>query len=235
MHIHFIIHEAFEGPGAIRQWALKRQYNCTYTHLYAGDALPQHCNDFDMLIVMGGPQSPDMSRQECPHFNSGAEQQLIKMAVDSGKIVLGVCLGAQMISNALGATTTASPFKEIGLYPVTLTEAGKKDALFTDFPEVFDCGHWHGDMPGLTKDAVVLAHSEACPRQIIRFAPKVYAFQCHFEFTPDDIDAMITNCAKELEEEKDAAFVQSVAQLRANDYSGANALLFKLLDQLVKR
>ncbi|MCG8582359.1 MAG: gamma-glutamyl-gamma-aminobutyrate hydrolase family protein [Bacteroidales bacterium] len=234
MRIHFIIHEAFEGPGAVRHWAEKHQYTCTYTHLFAGDKLPVHCHDFDMLVIMGGPQSPDMSQEECPYFNSEAEQQFIRLAVDSEKTVLGICLGAQMISNAMGGRTTASPNKEIGLYPVTLTEAGKKDALFADFPEVFDCGHWHGDMPGLTDAAVVIAQSEACPRQIIRFAPKVYAFQCHFEFTPDDIEAMITNCADELESEKEKPFVQSAAQLRANDYSNTNDSLYKILDGLVE-
>jgi GMP synthase (glutamine-hydrolysing) len=139
-----------------------------------------------------------------------------------------------MISNALGGTTVASPQKEIGLYPVSLTEAGKKDALFSGFPDSFACGHWHGDMPGLTDDAVIIAQSEGCPHQIIRFAPMVYAVQCHFEFTPEAIQQMIDNSTKELEAEKGKPFVQSAAQLRANDYSGANQLLYRFLNGLVK-
>lgn len=234
MNIHIIIHEAFEGPGAIQYWIDKHHYTCSSTHLYAGDKLPKNSADFDMLIIMGGPQSPDMSKDECPYFDSEAEQFLIKDAVASDKIVLGICLGAQMISNALGGITVASPEKEIGLFPVTLTKLGRDDKLFANFPMTFDCGHWHGDMPGLTEEATIIAQSEGCPRQIIRFAPKVYAFQCHFEFTSEAINDMITNCADELEAERGKPLVQSAEQLRANDYSAANALLFRFLNELVK-
>ncbi|MCU4158090.1 gamma-glutamyl-gamma-aminobutyrate hydrolase family protein [Carboxylicivirga sp. A043] len=234
MIIHFIIHEAFEGPGAIQNWVETNKHTCTYTRVYNGDKLPNSSNGFEMLVVMGGPQSPATTMEECAYFDSRAEQQLIRQAVEAGKKVLGVCLGAQLLSNAMGGTTVASPKKEIGLYAVTLTEAGQKDELFDCFPETFACGHWHGDMPGLTDESVVIAQSEGCPRQIIRFAPKVYAFQCHFEFTPDAIEAMITNCSDELELEKGKPFVQTAEQLQANDYSDTNQLLYRFLDGLVK-
>ncbi|MCT4587474.1 MAG: gamma-glutamyl-gamma-aminobutyrate hydrolase family protein [Carboxylicivirga sp.] len=235
MHIHIIMHEAFESPGAILQWIESRGINHSYSRLYEGDKLPVNADSFDVLLVMGGPQSPDTTLEECPYFDSEAEQKLIRTSVNKGKIVLGICLGAQMISNALGGQTQASPEKEIGLFEIKLTDEGKKDAFLTHLPNHFKCGHWHGDMPGLTNDAVVLAHSEGCPRQIIRFAPKVYAFQCHFEFTPSTIEDMIKNSLEELEREKDKPFVQAPAQLRTNDYSIANQLLFEFLDRLVKQ
>ncbi|WP_289054642.1 glutamine amidotransferase-related protein [Carboxylicivirga marina] len=234
MHIHIIMHEAFEGPGAFLSWIEKHQHSSSYTRLYLGDSLPKTCSHFDLLLIMGGPQSPSTTSDECSYFNSEAEQQLIRLAVENNKLVLGVCLGSQLISNAMGGTTIASPNKEIGLFPVTLTEAGKNDPLFADFPETFACGHWHGDMPGLTDEAVIIAQSTACPRQIIRFAPNVYAFQCHFEFNPSTISAMIENCHSELEQEKGKPFVQSIEQLRTNGYSMANKLLYKFLDGFVK-
>lgn len=234
MNIQIIIHESFEGPGAIQYWIDKHKYSCSYTRLYEGDKLPNSSEVFDMLVIMGGPQSPGTSKEECHYFDSMAEQYLIKDAVEKGKIVLGICLGAQLISNALGGITVASTQKEIGLHPVTLTDSGRDDRLFTDFPETFDCGHWHSDMPGLTEEATIIAQSDGCPRQIIRFAQKVYAFQCHFEFTPNAINDMIANCADELEKEKDKPFVQSAEQLIINDYGISNKLLFSFLDRLVE-
>ena len=235
MHIHIIMHEAFESPGAILQWIESRGINHSYSRLYEGDKLPVNADSFDVLLVMGGPQSPDTTLEECPYFDSKAEQKLIRTSINKGKIVLGICLGAQMISNALGGQTQASPEKEIGLFEIKLTDEGKKDALLAHLPNHFKCGHWHGDMPGLTNDAVVLAYSEGCPRQIIHFATEVYAFQCHFEFTPSAIEDMIKNSLEELEREKDKPFVQAPSQLRTNDYSIANQLLFKFLDRLVKQ
>lgn len=233
MRIHIIMHEAFESPGAIASWINKNKYTSTYSRVYKGDTLPLNANGFDMLLVMGGPQSPYTSIEECAHFDTKAEQKLIKEAVDNEKIVLGICLGAQLISNALGGKTVSSPHKEIGLFPVSLTEQGQNDELFAHFPPSFKCGHWHGDMPGLTDNAVIIAKSEGCPRQIIKFAPKAYAFQCHLEFNDVAINDMILNCHSELEKEKTKPFVETAEQLKANDYGHSNELLFGFLDKLV--
>lgn len=234
MHIHIIQHEAFETPGAIADWIETNRIKKSSTKLYSGETLPSVI-DFDMLIIMGGPQSPYTTMEECAHFDSLAEQAFIRQVIVNNKLVLGICLGAQMISNSLGGLTTKSPEKEIGLFPVSLTDAGRNDELLADFPDSFNCGHWHGDMAGLTDESIVLAQSEGCPRQIIRFTPKVYAIQCHLEFTPSAINDMITNCAVELENEQNRRFVQSAEQLRNNDYSSTNALLFRFLDRFITK
>jgi GMP synthase (glutamine-hydrolysing) len=116
------------------------------------------------------------------------------------------------------------------VFDVTLTEAGKKDPVFKTFPETFPVGHWHGDMPGLTPAAEVLATSAGCPRQIVRYSPRVYGFQCHFEFTPNAIEGMIQSCGYELETHKNLPYIQTAHQLRDNDYTGMNELLYKFLD-----
>jgi GMP synthase (glutamine-hydrolysing) len=77
-----------------------------------------------------------------------------------------------MIGEALGASYEHSPNREIGVFPITLTEEGKNDTIVGKFPGTFPVGHWHGDMPGLTPNAAVLATSEGCPRQIVRCALK---------------------------------------------------------------
>ncbi|OHA17731.1 MAG: GMP synthase [Candidatus Taylorbacteria bacterium RIFCSPHIGHO2_01_FULL_46_22b] len=233
MKIHFVTHESFESPAAIETWAKKKGCEMTYTRLYNGDTFPTECN-FDFLVVMGGPQSPATTLEECSHFDAKKEIAFIKKAIKEKKILLGVCLGAQFIGEALGAHFDHSPHREIGVFPLTLTEDGKQDPIFSTFPVKFMVGHWHGDMPGLTPESQVLAMSEGCPRQIVRYTPKIWGFQCHFEFTPEAIEGMIQNNADELEKYKNLPFIQTAEVLRKCDYSEMNKFLFSFLDQVSK-
>lgn len=226
------MHESFEAPAAIELWAQRREHGVSYTRLYLGDVFPRDCAGFDFLVIMGGPQSPATTLQECPYFDAKKEMQFIKAAIDQGKRVLGVCLGAQLIGEALGAHFDHSPNREMGVFDLILTAAAQQDPIFKTFPETFPVGHWHGDMPGLTSDARVLATSSGCPRQIVRYSPCVYGFQCHFEFTPEAIEGMIQNCGHELDAGEDLPYVQSVQQLRQNEYVGINERMFKFLDYL---
>jgi GMP synthase (glutamine-hydrolysing) len=205
-------------------------HSASYTRFYNFDTLPTDISSIDLLIVLGGPQSPTTSKDECAHFDGPAEIEFITKVIAANKKVLGICLGAQLIGEALGAAVEHSPEREIGLYEVKLTEAGKVDKLTGLLDAAFETGHWHGDMPGLTPDAEVLAFSAGCPRQIVRFTPLVYGFQCHFEFTPEAIEGMIANCSDELSRYAENAFVQSAAQLQANNYLASNKMLFNLLN-----
>ncbi|MBT6143416.1 GMP synthase [bacterium] len=234
MNLHVIMHESFEVPGAIETWAQKNNHQISYTRLYNGDQLPDQTNNFDYLVVLGGPQSPATTLEECPHFDAGKEIALIKKSIDDNKLVLGVCLGAQLIGEALGAKFEHSPDREIGVFNITMTDAATNDPIFSSFPPEFLVGHWHGDMPGLTKDSEVLAFSKGCPRQIVKYTPRVYGFQCHFEFTLKSIEGMITNCAQELEDYKELPFVQNEDDLRGHDYDFFNKLLFEFLDKSIE-
>lgn len=232
MHIHMIMHESFESPAAIVVWAERNHHTLTYTRLYQGDPLPTQC-DFDFLIVMGGPQSPATTREECAHFDAAREIHFLQMAIAQQKIMLGVCLGAQLIGEALGAPFAQSPHREIGVFDITLTDAARRDPIFSTFPAHFSVGHWHGDMPGLTAESRVLATSAGCPRQIVKYAPRIYGFQCHFEFTSEAIDGMIRHCAHELDIHKHLPYIYTASQFRAYDYTAMNRRLFQFLDQLV--
>lgn len=232
MNIHFLIHESFEAPGAIETWALEHGHTVTYTRFYQNDTLPQNTDDIDYLIVMGGPQSPATTESDCPHFHAKDEITFISDAIAKDKLLLGVCLGAQLIGEALGAKFDHSPNREIGVFDISLTNDGKNDPIFSTFPNVFPVGHWHGDMPGLTSTSAILATSKGCPRQIVRYSPKVYGFQCHFEFTPKTMEGMIKNSANELEQYKNLPFIENADTLRKHDYTPINNLLFKFLDYM---
>lgn len=232
MNIHILIHESFESPGAIELWAKSRGHSLSYTRFYQGDKLPDTVDGLDYLIVMGGPQCPATTEAECPHFHAQAEIAFIKKALDKDKLLLGVCLGAQLIGEALGAKFEHSPQWEIGVFDIELTTDGKKDPIFSNFPDVFSVGHWHGDMPGVAPQAVILATSKGCPRQVVRYTQKVYGFQCHFEFTAQAIEGMIQNNAHELEQFKDLPYIETAEALRNHDYSSINQRLFVFLDTM---
>ena len=219
-------------PGAILVWARGRGFETAFSRVFAREALPATADGIDLLVVMGGPQSPET--EDCPHFDTAAEQRLIRVCIDAGCAVLGVCLGAQMIGAALGAPVARSPETEIGAFPIALTEAGRSDAKLASFAPDEVAGHWHNDMPGLTSDAVVLATSEGCPRQIVRYAPRVYGFQCHMEFTRESVEDLIAVSEGELAAAMGRRFVQQAEALRRNDYAGMNTKLMRFLDALVE-
>ena len=54
MRVHFVIHESFESAGAYLPWAESRGYTITWSHVYAGEAVPANADGFDMLVVFGG-------------------------------------------------------------------------------------------------------------------------------------------------------------------------------------
>lgn len=161
MKIQCIIHADFEQPGVIRTWAQNHGFPINICRPFAGETLP-HADAFDWLILMGGPQSP-AEANIYPYLND--EIELIKLALHADKMVLGFCLGAQLMGEAFGAKTEKSPHKEVGVFPVELTSEGKRDALLASLPAVFSVVHWHNDMPGLTQSSIILAKSEGCPRQ----------------------------------------------------------------------
>jgi len=236
MNIHFILHETFEVPGAYLKWAQDRGHNITSTKVYEEEVLPETVEGIDFLIVMGGPQSPDEDRQAFPYYDPEAEIAFMQKAIAADIYIVGVCLGAQLLSVAYGGEYEHSPEREIGVFPVTLTEAGLADDHIKGFGKTLNTGHWHGDMPGLVEGAKVLASSEGCPRQIIRFSPKHYAFQAHLEFDRATVELLIAADGEtQLQtQSKIKKFIQHPNQIRAYDYTTMNKKLFGFLDSLTK-
>jgi GMP synthase (glutamine-hydrolysing) len=233
MQIHFIIHETYEGPGAFLSWANEHGYAVTYTRVYLQESLPKDIQAIDLLIVLGGPQCPATTLEECHYFSAEKEISFIRRCVEADKAVMGVCLGAQLIGEALGAKFEQSPHKEIGYFPIKLTELGRRHPSFSHFNAIETVGHWHNDMPGLTPTSRVLATSTGCPRQIIEYTPLVYGFQCHLEFTAESIAELITVSADEFETTDHHNFIQNPERLMANSSLSMNALLFEFMDKLM--
>lgn len=224
MKILCITHADFESPGVIEFWAKAKGFSFRICRPYNQDTIPA-IEDYNMLIIMGGPQSP-LHIEKAPYLS--AEIQLIQTALTLNMPILGFCLGAQLIGEALGAKTERSPYKEVGVYPITLTSEGRRDPLLSDLSVQFPVIHWHNDMPGLTLDAQVLAFSEGCPRQIVRYQPSVYGFQCHLEITREGIQTMIQAVPEDL---APSPFTQTETLLLSQDYEAINDCMVALLER----
>ncbi|MCT4635558.1 MAG: homoserine O-succinyltransferase [Rickettsiales bacterium] len=227
MNILCITHANFESPGVIQEWALNNGYNFKIETPYKGEVLSS-IDNFDFLIIMGGPQNVK-NLQKHPYLAN--EINLIKTAISKNKKILGICLGAQLISEALEIKTLSSPEKEIGVYPITLTTEGINDPLLQNMSKSFPVIHWHNDMPGIDNTSVLLASSEGCPNQIIKYKNNVYGFQCHLEMNLDSIIKMIAAAPEDLTPSK---FTQTEKELLAQDYTNINRRMIDILEQFIK-
>ncbi|HEX4044743.1 MAG TPA: GMP synthase [Gammaproteobacteria bacterium] len=225
MRIHTIIHAPFEKAGVIESWAVSHGHDLSSTHTYKGEKLPE-VSTIDFLVIMGGPQSP-IELEKYPYLRN--EILLTKQTIDQKKAVLGICLGAQIIAESLGAKTERSPNKEIGVYPIKLTDEALIDPIFKLFPKSFDVMHWHNDMPGIPHGGVLLASSAGCPRQAFKYGDRVYGLQCHMEMTMDLVKGMVEHCANDLNPGK---YVQDSKILLTQDLSEINKKMIVILDQL---
>lgn len=101
MRIHYLQHVPFEGLASIEQWATTKDYILSVTKFYNGDTLPS-VDDLDWVIVMGGPMN---IYEDDKHPWLTLEKYFLEEAIKKNKIVIGICLGSQLIADVLGSNT----------------------------------------------------------------------------------------------------------------------------------
>jgi GMP synthase-like glutamine amidotransferase len=205
MRIHYLQHVPFEDLGNIQVWAEERGHETSGTMLFRDESLPG-LEDLDWLVVMGGPMNI-YEHDKYPWL--GREKEFIHQAINAGKIVLGICLGAQLMADVLGAKVHRNEEREIGWFPVKLTALARDSRIFRALPESFTAFHWHGDTFDIPPGGVRMAESQACRNQAFELG-KAVGLQFHLESSMDSIDHLIINCADELEEGR---FVQRPEEL----------------------
>jgi GMP synthase-like glutamine amidotransferase len=228
MRIHCLQHVPFEGPAAIADWAAKRGHSLVISRLYAGEALPSP-DVFDWLLIMGGPMN---IYQELQYPWLAAEKACIDQALAADKTLLGICLGAQLLADRLGSPVYAGPEREIGWWPLSLTEAGRQSRLFGDLDEPLQAYHWHGDTFELPSGSVGLASSSACAQQAFLYDQRVLGLQFHFEVTADSMRRLIDHCGEDI---VPGSYVQSAEQMLAAPpavFERLHETLYCLLDRL---
>jgi GMP synthase-like glutamine amidotransferase len=187
-------HVLFEKPGLIRAWANTKGYPLHVIYPFKGDQFPG-INEFDLLVILGGSMSVHDETQ-LPWLKK--EKEFIRQAIREEKKILGICLGAQLLAEALGATVSENRFTEIGFFPITLT-GELQNILVSSYPNknstVF---HWHGETFNLPPGATRLAYSEACRNQAFICGNRFLGLQFHPEITKEILEDMVGQDGHEL-------------------------------------
>jgi GMP synthase-like glutamine amidotransferase len=159
------------------------------------------------------------------------EKRFIEQAIENEKIILGICLGSQLIADVLGAKVFPNPDKEIGWFPIELTSEAQSSQVFNVLPNSFTAFHWHGDTFDLPKGATRMAMSKGCQNQAFIYGERVVGLQFHLESTKASVQAMIENCADEIVEGK---YIQKPDEMRShqNNFRKINEAMHTLLDRV---
>ena len=216
----------FEGPGYIFDWMEESGHDMQVWKMYENRSLPE-TGDVDMLVVMGGPMN--INEDERYPFLVG-EKYLIRSCIRQQKHVLGICLGAQLIADALGMKVFRNREKEIGWFPVHAREGNRDHYLCSVIPERFIPFHWHGETYDLPQGAILLGSSEACLNQGFLYGDHVLALQFHLEITPQIIEGLLKHASKDMTA---GPYIQSVAEVRGGlgNCPANKAILYRLLER----
>jgi GMP synthase-like glutamine amidotransferase len=225
MRVHVFQHVPFEGIGCMASWLESRVAKATFTRFYEADDLPEVAG-LDLIIVMGGPMNVS---DESAHPWLEAEKSFVREAMEAGISVLGVCLGAQIIADAMGARIFPNAHKEIGWFPIAASDGGA--GSFT-FPQRLMAFHWHGDTFDLPDGAVSLAQSEGCENQAFQIGGNVIGLQFHLETTSVGAELMIENCPADLAKGRYVQTADAIREATDEHAESANRVLFSMLDYL---
>ncbi len=230
MKVHYLLHVPFETPATINGWAEERGYEQSHTRLYEGASFPA-LDAYDFLVIMGGPMGV-YDEGKYPWLRQ--EKAFIKEAIEGGKPVVGICLGAQLLAESLGAKVRKNRFKEIGFFQVALTPLGWDSPIFSVLPATFEAFHWHGDTFEIPEKAYHIASSEACPNQAFVYENRVVGLQFHIESNRESLEALVKNCGDELMEEGDYIQKPEVILDENKDFSRMHEVLYKFLDSFIE-
>jgi GMP synthase (glutamine-hydrolysing) len=230
MRIVCIQHVAFEDAGLIADWAVTRSHALEAVRVDRGESLPP-ASTADWVVIMGGPMSVH-DESQYPWLRE--EKRWIAAAIAQNRVILGVCLGAQMIAQILGARVYPNAHKEIGWFPVNRTSHAGSHPLLDALPPTLTPFHWHGETFEIPAGAWHTFSSQACPHQSFIYNDRIVALQFHLEATPAGVQRLISHCPSDL---TPGPFVQSAATMTENTtaFTNAGAALSALLNSLEQR
>ncbi|HEX8954050.1 MAG TPA: type 1 glutamine amidotransferase [Polyangia bacterium] len=167
-------HQEHEGAGLVGAALADGGVRVDVVRTWLGDALPTADGaGYDLVVVFGGPMSANDRALD-------GEAALLAASARAGRPTVGICLGAQLLARGLGATVRRGPAPEIGLFPLSLTGAGRRDPLVggLDGATMFQ---WHYDTFELPPGAVLLASTARYAHQAFRVGARAWGVQFHPE------------------------------------------------------
>ncbi|MEM1289090.1 MAG: glutamine amidotransferase [Pseudomonadota bacterium] len=174
--ILIVLHQETSTPGRVGQKLRARGYPLDIRKPRFGCELPSTLADHSGAVVFGGP----MSVYDDEDFLR-VETAWLDVPLREKAPFLGICLGAQMLAQHLGASVAPDPGGqvEVGYYPIEPTDMGRK---LMNWPEIVY--QWHRDGFDLPGGAVRLATgSGAFKEQAFQVGPSAFGLQFHPELT----------------------------------------------------
>ena len=227
MHVHYLKHVPFEGLGSIENLLIAKGCQLSRTCMYQDQSLPS-IHDIDALIVMGGPMGIH-DEDKFPWLT--LEKEFVESVLQREVPILGVCLGAQIIADVLGAAVSKNVHEEIGWYQVKRTK-GLQDERVNGLPTSFDALHWHGDTFEIPSGASNFITSQGCANQAYVYRNNVLGLQFHLEMLPSDVEAIYQECGKP---DKSGPYIQSLNEMLApsDKFQHAGKILEQLLEAFI--
>ncbi|MQS43891.1 type 1 glutamine amidotransferase [Companilactobacillus mishanensis] len=222
MRINVLQHTPNEGPGSIQLWSQQHGHEMYIYHPYQfGGVLPT-AEETDMLVILGGPMSPnddlDWVKQE---------RKLIAEMLKQNKPMFGACYGAQQISKTLGYPVSKAPAKEVGWAPIYL-----KSEAVSGIPKKLTALHWHEEMFEVPDEAELLFSSDLVKNQGFVLNHKIVGLQFHFEPMPDNVREMVVNDFPYIEGSK---LNQTAQDILDYPVPGENQeVMFRILDYITE-
>jgi GMP synthase-like glutamine amidotransferase len=214
----------------LNEWLAINKFEITYTRFFEETTLPNP-SDIDWLIIMGGPMSVN-DEKEYPWLKN--EKQFIIECIAQNKIVIGICLGSQLIAHSLGYKVYPNKHKEIGWFPIYKNKDLPIE-FFDGLPQELPVFHWHGETFDLPQEAVLIASSEACKNQIFCIYPNVIGFQCHLETNAGSLKELSSESEPELKIR--GKYIQTTDEmvLGIKQYAQPmHSALFEILDKVLQ-
>jgi len=227
MDIHVLQHSSINTLGTIEEYAKNKNYRFESTRFYEMKSPPE-LDSFDLLIIMGGPIGV-YDYEENPWLKD--EKAFIKQAIETGKPIMGICLGAQLLADTLGAHVYENRHVEMGWFPVKAPGGKNKPKFLEGLPDEITVFHWHSRTFDLPAEAVQLFESEGCKNQGFIYNGRVVALQFHPEVNEERILSLIKRFGDGME---NGLFVQKKEEmLGQKEYLAATKeFLFLVLDKL---
>ncbi|MEM8682149.1 MAG: type 1 glutamine amidotransferase [Pseudomonadota bacterium] len=171
-------HVPYEPLGTLDPLLKQSGFRIRYVNFGRDPYQQPSLDGYSAIVVLGGPMNAD-DHANYPHLQT--ELELIREALDREILILGICLGAQLLARALGGVVHADTGREIGWHPVSVNEDGLDDPVLSSFGDQNQVFQWHDDIIELPPSAVCLASSDTCPVQAFRYGSMAYGFQFHLE------------------------------------------------------
>ncbi len=229
LNIHCFIHDYWVHNNKLEihvftEWCKLRGHKLTFSFTQEGEKLPSIKN-IDWIIVLGCYSTLiDYDRE----YWIKTEYDFVCNTINNHKIVMGICFGAQMIANIMGARVYKNTEKEFGWHKLFVTEEAKNNNIFNFLPQQLDVVLLHNDTFDLPSNAIRIGSTEACLNQGFIVDTKIVALQFHLEQLSDNIGT------EDMPGNETGKYIQSLEYIKSQyeKFNSSNILMYKLLDNL---